>query len=78
MFGLPRQSNHTIVLYQLSKSVNTRHWNEYPTRAEAMDGVCQLYEVHLKRLNPNLKTIEYDVQDLFQYLDELADLSCLM
>lgn len=43
-----------------------------------MDGVVGLYELHLKKLNPNVKTIQYDVQDLFQYLDELADLSCLM
>jgi hypothetical protein len=45
---------------------------------EAMDGICQMYELHLKRLNPNVKTIQYDVGDLYQYIDELADLSCLV
>ena len=43
-----------------------------------MDGICRLYEVQLKRLNPNKKTVRYEVKDLFQYVDELGDLSCLM
>ena len=43
-----------------------------------MDGICHLYELHLKRLNPARKVVQYEVKDLFQYVDELADLSCLM
>jgi hypothetical protein len=43
-----------------------------------MDGICKLYELHLKKLNPNKTTVRYDVSDLFQYVDELGDLSCLM
>merc|ERR1712137_873047 len=71
-------ANHTIVLYQLSKSVNTRHWDEFPNKAEAMDGICRLYELNLKRLNPTKKTVSYALEDLFIYVDSLADLSCLM
>jgi hypothetical protein len=48
-------NNHTIVLFQLTKSVTTRHWNEYANKVEAMDGICKMYELHLKKLNPNVK-----------------------
>ena len=32
----------------------------------------------LKRLNPNLRNITYDISDLYRYIDNLADLSALV
>ncbi|KAF7252930.1 hypothetical protein EG68_11654 [Paragonimus skrjabini miyazakii] len=40
-------------------------------------GVCKIYEEQLKRENPNAPTITYDISQLFQFIDQLADLSCL-
>jgi hypothetical protein len=37
-----------------------------------------MYEEHLKRLNPNLPSITYDISHLFDFIDQLADLSCLV
>lgn len=38
----------------------------------------RMYEEHLKRTHQNARTITYDVKDLFEFLDGLADISCLM
>ena len=44
----------------------------------AMDGVIKMYEVKLKQLNPNVQNITYDIQDLYNYIDSLEDLSALV
>ncbi|KAK2088546.1 hypothetical protein P7K49_034453 [Saguinus oedipus] len=43
-----------------------------------MEGVCEMYEEHLKRMNPNSPSITYDISQLFDFIDDLADLSCLL
>nr|XP_012416863.1 PREDICTED: enhancer of rudimentary homolog [Odobenus rosmarus divergens] len=40
--------------------------------------VCKMYEEHLKRMNPNSPSITYDISQLFDFIDDLADLSCLV
>lgn len=40
--------------------------------------ICHMYEQILKEDNPNLTTITYDVSQLFDYIDRLTDLSCLV
>lgn len=43
-----------------------------------LSGVCKMYEEHLKRMNPNSPSITYDISQLFDFIDDLADLSCLV
>ena len=43
-----------------------------------MEGVCKMYEEHLKRMNPNSPSITYDISQLFDFIDDLADFSCLV
>ena len=37
-----------------------------------------MYERHLKEDNPGLTTITYDISQLFDYIDRLTDLSCMV
>ena len=46
--------------------------------SDAMEGVCKLFEEHLKRQNPTKPQITYDVADLFDFIDTLPDLCCLV
>ena len=41
-----------------------------------MEGVCKMYEEHLKRMNPNSPSITYISQ--FDFIGDLADLSCVV
>lgn len=47
-------------------------------RHTARAGVCAIYEKELKSLNPQVRNITYDVSDLYTYLEQLADISCLV
>lgn len=69
---------HTILLLQPTNNKTSRTFMDYETVAGAMDGVCGMFEKELKRLNPNLRNITYDISDLYRYIDNLADLSALV
>ncbi|GER32488.1 enhancer of rudimentary protein [Striga asiatica] len=82
LFGYPvfcMQSNrHTIVLMQASHSRASRTFMDYDSISQAMDGICGLYERKLKELNPSSRNITYDISDLYNFIDGLADLSALV
>jgi len=42
---------------------------------EAMEGVCKIYEEQLKKENSSQHSITYDISQLFDYIDNLTDLS---
>jgi hypothetical protein len=41
-------------------------------------GVCKVFEEHLKKRNPTSPSITYDISELFEFVDQIADLSCLV
>jgi hypothetical protein len=45
---------------------------------DCMEAVCKIYEEHLKKLNPHLACIQYDISELFKFIDRLSDLCCLV
>ena len=40
--------------------------------------MCSLYEQQLKTLNPQVRNITYDISDLFAFMEQLSELSCLV
>jgi len=71
-------SSHTILLVQPTRKPEGRTYSDYESVNDCMEGVCKIYEEHLKRLNPSSPQITYDISQLFDFIDELADLSCLV
>ncbi|XP_009790823.1 enhancer of rudimentary homolog [Nicotiana tabacum] len=80
----PRRSSfvmanrHTIILMQTSQNRATRTFMDYESISQAMDGICALYERKLKELNPAIREITYDISDLYNFIDGLADMSALV
>ena len=37
-----------------------------------------MFEYRLKQINPNRHKIRYDIKDLYNYIDDIADLSALV
>ncbi|XP_036605838.1 enhancer of rudimentary homolog [Trichosurus vulpecula] len=70
--------SHTVLLVQPSKRPEGRTYADYESVNECMEGVCRMYEEHLRRMNPNSPSITYDSCQLFDFVDDLADLSCLV
>ncbi|KMT16947.1 hypothetical protein BVRB_2g044170 [Beta vulgaris subsp. vulgaris] len=63
---------------QTSQNRASRTFMDYESISQAMDGICALYERKLKEINPTLRNISYDIGDLYNFIDGLADLSGLV
>lgn len=70
---LPYKMSHTILLVQPSQRPETRTYSDYESVNECMEGVCKIYEEHLKRRNPNTPTITYDISQLFDFVDQVRE-----
>ncbi|KAH8311521.1 hypothetical protein KR044_006716 [Drosophila immigrans] len=69
---------HTILLVQPEIQIISRTFCDYETVDECMEGICRIYEEHLKKINPFSSIITYDIRELFDFLDAFADISCLV
>jgi len=69
---------HTIVLLQPTGARSSRTFMDYETVEAAMDGICGIFEQKLKQNAPRSGQITYDIGDLYQFIDSLGDLSCLV
>lgn len=75
---MANNNKHTIILMQTAQSKATRTFMDYGSISQAMDGICGLYERKLKELNPALRNITYDISNLYNFIDGLADFSALV
>lgn len=62
---------HTILLIQPSRQPQSRTYSDYESVKECMEGVCQIYEEHLKQKNPNCPKLTYDMSQLFFFIDQV-------
>merc|ERR1712113_687581 len=67
-----------ICLTKYNAKASSKHWEDFDSVETCIDGICQMFERHLKRANSGKQQITYDVQDLFDYIDALPDLSILV
>ncbi|GBP30960.1 Probable RNA-directed DNA polymerase from transposon BS [Eumeta japonica] len=65
-----KKKSHTILLVQPGARPETRTYSDYESVNDCMEGVCKIYEEHLKRRNPNTPTITYDISQLFDFVDQ--------
>ncbi|CAA2989354.1 enhancer of rudimentary homolog isoform X2 [Olea europaea var. sylvestris] len=63
---------------QASQNRATRTFMDFDSISQAMDGICGLYERKLKAINPAIRNLSYDISDLYNFIDGLADLSALV
>lgn len=71
-------NRHTIVLVQKTKNRSSRTFMDYEKTSLAMDAICSMFEKRLKEMYPERREIDYDVSDLYNYIDALGDLSALV
>ncbi|XP_022228332.1 protein enhancer of rudimentary-like [Drosophila obscura] len=70
--------SHTILLVQPGARPETRTFCDYESVNECMEGMCKSYEEYLRRLYPNKLTIEYEISQLFDFIDTMKDICCLV
>lgn len=69
--------SHTILFVQPS-DLKSRSFSDFESLNDCVEGVCKMYEEHLKTANPDSTTITYSIEELFRFIDQLSDLSCLV
>uniref|UniRef100_A0A0D3F7I5 Enhancer of rudimentary homolog n=1 Tax=Oryza barthii TaxID=65489 RepID=A0A0D3F7I5_9ORYZ len=69
---------HTIILMQPSQNRASRTFMDYNSINHALDGLCGLYERKIRDINPMVPNITYDITDLYNFIDGLADISALV
>uniref|UniRef100_A0A1I8JNI8 Enhancer of rudimentary homolog n=1 Tax=Macrostomum lignano TaxID=282301 RepID=A0A1I8JNI8_9PLAT len=75
----PAAMSHSILLIQPDlRRLDGRVWADYNSIEACLDGVCRVFEEHLKASNPQAPTITYDIAQLFDFIESLGDLSCLV
>ncbi len=78
MYAAESNKGHTILLLQFTHDDNSRTFLDFDNIGRCVDGLCQLYEQKLKIQNDGKQEVQYDVAELFQYLDSLQDLGALV
>ncbi|XP_003737475.1 enhancer of rudimentary homolog [Galendromus occidentalis] len=68
---------HTILLLQTS-GPETRTYADFESINECMERICHIFEEHLKKQNPESPSITYDISQLFEFIDQLHDMTCLV
>lgn len=71
---LAMAGSHTILLLQAGK---TQIWQQYDTQTKAVEGLIHMFEEQLKKAQPGKTKIKYSVEDLYGYIDQMADLNAL-
>jgi len=71
------KTNHTLVLIQPGGE-ETRTYSDFDSIKEAMEGICYIFELYIKQSDSNLTTITYDVKQLFDFIDSLKEIVCLV
>eukprot|EP01122_Echinamoeba_exundans_P011494 TRINITY_DN4584_c0_g1_i1.p2 TRINITY_DN4584_c0_g1~~TRINITY_DN4584_c0_g1_i1.p2 ORF type:complete len:141 (-),score=24.38 TRINITY_DN4584_c0_g1_i1:110-532(-) len=73
-----KMSSHTIILYQLTTSPQSRTYRDYESVRDSMGGICEIFEDKLKREHRGQSNISYGVKDLFNWIDEIGDMGALV
>uniref|UniRef100_A0A0E0CGW7 Enhancer of rudimentary homolog n=1 Tax=Oryza meridionalis TaxID=40149 RepID=A0A0E0CGW7_9ORYZ len=69
---------HTIILMQPSQNRATRTFMDFNSVSHALDGICGLYERKIRDINPMARDLTYDINDLYNFIDGLTDISALV
>lgn len=65
-------NTQTIMLIQMSKHESTRSYWDYPSTTEAIEAALVMYETRLKEQNMGSQVVTYDLQTLFNFVDDLV------
>merc|ERR1712137_63527 len=70
---------HTILLVQYESHSNSRTYEEHSHLGDAIDSLCQMYEQVLKmRAGDRQDVAKYTLEELWQFVDGLHDVGCLI
>ena len=70
-----QQQQHTLVLIQSTNHASTRHYSDHASLDAALDSIVAAFE---QQLTSRSQHLQYDIAQLFGYVDALPDLAVLV
>ncbi|XP_017156969.1 enhancer of rudimentary homolog [Drosophila miranda] len=67
-----------LLLVQPDERLGKRTYFRFQSIEDLVDRVCAIYEGLLQRKYPGMPVIHYDIAELFDFMDELKDIVCLV
>ncbi|KAJ3450622.1 enhancer of rudimentary erh [Anaeramoeba flamelloides] len=74
---MSQKQKHTIVLIQDTDYRNSRTYYDYPTITAAMNGISSIFE-HKLTEKTRKRNHKHDINEIYNFIDNLTDISCLM
>lgn len=65
---------HILLLTQFTKSAKSKEWADFTSIHDCCKHVCKLFENSLKKQNPFLAEITYDITDLYDFVDNVSSI----
>lgn len=65
---------HVVLLFQFNGSSRTKAWEDFTCTHDCTRHIIRMYERLLKNKNPQLDEIEYDIADLYSYVDDVSEI----
>jgi uncharacterized protein Yka (UPF0111/DUF47 family) len=63
---------HIVLLAKTNANPKSRVWADFNCVQDCCDYVCKLFEDKLKKDNPHLPEITYDISDLYAFVDDVS------
>ncbi|XP_002135456.2 enhancer of rudimentary homolog [Drosophila pseudoobscura] len=67
-----------LLLIQPDERLQKRTYSRFHSIDDCVDRVCAIYESVLERKYPDMRVIHYDIAELYDFMDELKDIVCLV
>lgn len=65
---------HVVLLFQFNESSRTKAWEDFECTLDCSRHIIQMFERFLRNKNPHLDLIDYDINDLYNYIDDVSKL----
>lgn len=69
---------HTLVLLQPTPHPTSKTYSDHPSLDTALDAIVAAFELQLSRTPHTPQHLQYDIAQLFAYVDRLPDLAVLL
>ncbi|KAK8825773.1 hypothetical protein AV274_2506 [Blastocystis sp. ATCC 50177/Nand II] len=70
-------NKYTVLFYQI-RGINTRTYQDFATVTQCMKYLLDFYLDELQRANPTIRQISYNIDDVLNFIDSLAQCNIIV
>lgn len=69
---------HTILLLQWDQFAESRIFMQFETPVDCINSICRIYEESMQLRNADEEIVQIDMLEMYNFLDGLNDIVCLV